>query len=130
MSATVPAQAADVAQEGYRLKDFGSFYVGGKQAAISGKPVKEIQFTPGGAPARVDPNGAYQIGQMYVQYFAPLDAKGVVPLLLWHGGGLTGVTYETTPDGLAGCRTSLPTAGRSTIQTRWNAAARGFRRRI
>ena len=25
------------------------------------KPVKEIQFTPGGAPARVDPNGEYQI---------------------------------------------------------------------
>ena len=22
-----------------------------------------------------------------------------VPLLLWHGGGLTGVTYETKPDG-------------------------------
>jgi acetate---CoA ligase (ADP-forming) len=35
---------------------------------------------------------------MYVQYFVPFDAKGAVPLLLWHWGGLTGVTYETTPD--------------------------------
>ena len=84
------------------LKEFGSFYVGGKLAAISGKPVKEIQFTPGGAPARVDPKGEYQIDQMYVQYFMPFDAKGAVPLLLWHGGGLTGVTYETTPDGRPG----------------------------
>ena len=25
--------------------------------------------------------------------------KGKLPLLLWHGGGLTGVTYETKPDG-------------------------------
>ena len=25
--------------------------------------------------------------------------KGRLPLLLWHGGGLTGVTYETKPDG-------------------------------
>jgi hypothetical protein len=98
----LPARAADAPPDGYRLKDFGSFYVGGRQAAISGKPVKEIQFTPGGAPARVDPNGDYQIGQMYVQYFVPLDAKGAVPLLLWHGGGLTGVTYETTPDGRPG----------------------------
>jgi predicted esterase len=102
MSVSLAAQAADVPPDGYRLKEFGSFYVGGKLAAISGKPVKEIQFTPGGAPARVDPNGEYQIDQMYVQYFMPFDAKGAVPLLLWHGGGLTGVTYETTPDGRPG----------------------------
>ena len=25
-----------------------------------------------------------------------------IPLLMWHGGGLTGVTYETTPDGREG----------------------------
>jgi hypothetical protein len=86
MSVSLAAQAADVPPDGYRLKVFGSFYVGGKLAAISGKPVKEIQFTPGGAPARVDPNGEYQIDQMYVQYFVPFDAKGAVPLLLWHGG--------------------------------------------
>ena len=28
--------------------------------------------------------------------------KGKLPLLMWHGGGLTGVTYETTPDGREG----------------------------
>ncbi len=96
-------RAADPASEGgYRLQDFGSFYVGGRQAEISGKPVKEIQFTPTGAPARIDPNGKYQIDQMYVQYYKPADEKGAVPLLLWHGGGLTGVTYETTPDGRPG----------------------------
>ena len=39
---------------------------------------------------------------MYVQYFLPKDRKGKVPLLMWHGGGLTGVTYETTPDGREG----------------------------
>jgi hypothetical protein len=86
MSVSLAAQAADVPPDGYRLKDFGSFSVGGKLAAISGKPVKVMQFAPGGAPARVDPNGEYQIDQMYVQYFVPFDAKGAVPLLLWHGG--------------------------------------------
>jgi hypothetical protein len=64
--------------------------------------VKEVVFTPGGVPAKVDPNGVYQAEQMYVQYFLPSQPKGKVPILLWHGGGLTGVSYETTPDGREG----------------------------
>src|SRR5262249_31104580 len=36
------------------------------------------------------------------QYFLPVERRGAVPLLMWHGGGLTGVTYETTPDGRDG----------------------------
>jgi hypothetical protein len=39
---------------------------------------------------------------MYVQYFIPQNERGALPLLMWHGGGLTGVTYETTPDGREG----------------------------
>src|SRR5207244_8609536 len=84
------------------LKAIGSFHIGGRLVEISGKPVKEITFTPGGPPAKIDPNGTYQVEQMYVQYFIPLNERGSVPLLMWHGGGLTGVTYETTPDGREG----------------------------
>lgn len=84
------------------LERMGSFHVGGREAVISGKPVKEVLFTPGGVPAKVDPNGVYQVEQMYVQYFVPAQPKGKLPLLLWHGGGLSGVTYETTPDGREG----------------------------
>ena len=64
--------------------------------------MKEVVFTPGGVPAKVDPNGMYQVEQMYVQYFLPQNRKGKLPLLMWHGGGLTGVTYETKPDGEPG----------------------------
>jgi len=84
------------------LKDMGSFHVGGRLVEISGKPVKEMQLTPNGVPARIDPNGTYQVEQMYVQYFIPRDRRGRVPLLMWHGGGLTGVSFETTPDGREG----------------------------
>src|SRR5918997_1727319 len=84
------------------LRGFGSFHVGGREVAITGRPVKEVVFTPGGVPAKVDPNGVYQAEQMYVQYFLPADRNASLPLLLWHGGGLTGVTYETTPDGREG----------------------------
>ena len=81
------------------LRDMGSFHIGGRVIEISGQPIKEVVFTPGGVPAKVDPNGAYQIEQMYVQYFLPQNRRGKLPLLLWHGGGLTGVTYENKPDG-------------------------------
>ncbi|WP_299455176.1 esterase [uncultured Pigmentiphaga sp.] len=84
------------------LSDMGSFHIGGEKFVISGEPVREVRFTPTGVPAKIDPNGTYVVGQMYVQYFIPENRKGAVPLLLWHGGGLTGVTYETTPDGRPG----------------------------
>jgi hypothetical protein len=94
-----PAQATD---EPIALRGMGSFHVGGRVVEVSGKPVREVAFTPGGVPAKVDSNGKYQVEQMYVQYFLPQNRKGKVPLLMWHGGGLTGVTYETTPDGREG----------------------------
>jgi hypothetical protein len=81
------------------LREMGSFHLGGRVIEITGQPIKEIVFTPGGVPAKMDPNGKYQVEQMYVQYFLPQNRKGKLPLLLWHGGGLTGVTYETKPDG-------------------------------
>ncbi|HET7491119.1 MAG TPA: esterase, partial [Bradyrhizobium sp.] len=94
--------ASAQAAEPITLRDMGSFHVGGRLAEISGKPVKEMVFTPGGVPAKVDPNGTYQVEQMYVQYFLPANERGAFPLLMWHGGGLTGVTWETTPDGREG----------------------------
>ena len=84
------------------LRDMGSFHIGGRDVEVSGKPAKEVVFTPGGVPAKVDPNGVYSVESMYVQYFLPAEQRGAVPLLMWHGGGLTGVTYETTPDGREG----------------------------
>ncbi len=39
---------------------------------------------------------------MYVQYHVPEPRRGTAPLLLWHGGGLTGATWESTPDGREG----------------------------
>jgi pimeloyl-ACP methyl ester carboxylesterase len=99
---TASAASMALADEPIRLRGMGSFHVGGRLVEITGKPVREVVFTPGGVPARIDPNGLYQVEQMYVQYFLPQDRKGKYPLLLWHGGGLTGASYETTPDGREG----------------------------
>jgi Alpha/beta hydrolase family len=84
------------------LKSMGSFHIGGREVELKGKPVKDVLFTRGGVPAKVDPNGVYQVEQMYVQYFIPTKQRAQLPLLMWHGGGLTGVTYESTPDGREG----------------------------
>ena len=51
------------AQAPIQLKDMGSFHIGGREAVISGKPVKEVVFTPDGVPAKVDPNGVYAGGR-------------------------------------------------------------------
>lgn len=84
------------------LRAMGSFHVGGRIVEVGGKPVRDMVRVPGGPSAKFDPNGRYQVEQMYAQYFLPRDRKGRVPLLMWHGGGLTGVTFETTPDGREG----------------------------
>ncbi len=89
-------------REALVLRDMGSFHIGGRLVEITGQPIKEVVFTPGGVPAKMDPNGKYQVEQMYVQYFLPQNRRGRLPILLWHGGGLTGVTYETKPDGSEG----------------------------
>src|SRR5258707_14686980 len=99
---TVAALLSACASAPIALRDMGSFHVGGRDVEISGKPVKEVVFTPGGVPAKVDLNGTGSVEAMYVQYFLPANRRGAVPLLMWHGGGLTGVTYETTPDGREG----------------------------
>ncbi len=84
------------------LRSMGSFHLGGREAVVTGKPAQEVTLMPGGPPARIDPNGTYQVEGMYVQYHIPEAQRGTVPLLMWHGGGLTGVTWESTPDGREG----------------------------
>ena len=107
LSAT-PANAA----EPIVLRDMGSFHVGGRLVEISGKPVKEVTFTPGGVPAKVDPNGTYQVEQMYVQYFLPANEKCAYPLLMWHGGRTRGLAELFPAQGLGhlqfGCGRARP----------------------
>ena len=84
------------------LERFGSFHVGGRLVDISGQKIREYMPTIGGMVNRIDPNGRYMVGQMYAQFMIPARQRGAAPLLLWHGAYLTGVTYETTPDGRDG----------------------------
>ena len=86
---------------GYHLADFGAYTVGGRTVEVTGKPTRQISFTPT-ATATYDPNGTFVIEHLYVQYFTPAARNAAPPVILLHGGGLTGATWETTPDGRPG----------------------------
>ena len=103
--------AATPAAADYMVKEVGSFHVGGRTETLFGLPTKEIVFSPGAPPLKVDPNGEFEVEQMYVQYVKLANPKGKVPLLLWHGGGLSGVTWETKPDGKPGWQQFFLNAG-------------------
>lgn len=87
---------------GLVLEDLGSFFAGGRPVETDGKPVRRITYSAGFANIEHDPNGHYWIEQAYVQYFIPKRRRFRLPLLLIHGGGLTGSCWEHTPDGRPG----------------------------
>jgi hypothetical protein len=93
------------------VRDIGSFHIGGQWHTIAGWPLRQRVSTAGGPVHHVDPNGDIIAGQMYVQYVRLARPRGAAPLLLWHGGGMSGVTWETTPDGRAGWQMFFLRAG-------------------
>lgn len=85
-----------------KLEDMGSFHIGGKEIHVNNQQEERRHFTPGADPLIINPNGYHEVEQMYVQYFIPEREKGRYPLIFMHGGAMTGVAYENTPDGREG----------------------------
>ena len=77
------------------LQDEGVFFVNAQTTTTS------FPDTP--ATGAATP-GEITIDQMYVQYRIPKTIAGP-PIIMVHGSGHTGVTYETTPDGREGWAT-------------------------
>ncbi len=84
------------------LRSVGSFHIGGQRKTLRGLPLEHVRLAVGAAPRTVDPNGSYVSGQMYVQYYLQQQAVSAWPIVLWHGGGMTGANWESTPDGRPG----------------------------
>ncbi len=84
------------------LKSLRSHFLGGSDAVASGLPVLQKQVVGNGAARAIDMNGSYSAGQLYVQEYRLAQPRHPYPVLLWHGGGMTGAQWESTPDGRQG----------------------------
>lgn len=96
------------------LSKMGSFMAGGRKVRIEGEPVETISLSTGFRDYAYDPNGEFWIEQSYVQFFIPQERQFPLPILLVHGGGMTGNCWETTPDGRMGWQESLLRRGVAT----------------
>lgn len=84
------------------LKLMRSHFLGGREVGVDGLPVERQQLV-NNAPAReIDMNGSYSVGQIYAQEYRLAEPRHSYPILLWHGGGMTGAQWEATPDGRPG----------------------------
>lgn len=70
------------------LRTMGSLFFGGN-----------VQYTKTGETFHGDHG--------YAQYYIPQDSR-TYPLIMWHGIGQSGKTYESTPDGREGYQAILP----------------------
>jgi pimeloyl-ACP methyl ester carboxylesterase len=84
------------------LADEGIFFIGGRAIVSS---------DPGTSPSGPVKPGTVIVGQMYVHYRIPAPRSSPFPIVLVHGGGLTGASYETTPDGREGWATYFARKG-------------------
>ncbi len=92
LAGTAPAQTLKSIQAPAKplvLKDRGSFFVGGRSVE---QKAGEILLGP---------DDSVTVDQMYVEYMVP-TGKAKVPVVLIHGAGLSGKSYDTTPDGRMG----------------------------
>lgn len=92
----------DTSDSPISLRRIRGFHVGGTRRHVDGFPVQTLARVPGDAPVTVDMNGDHMVGQLYATHYQQERRAWALPVLLWHGGGLTGACWDETPDGRPG----------------------------
>ncbi|MGH3171385.1 MAG: alpha/beta fold hydrolase [Trebonia sp.] len=94
-----------------RLESISSRFIGGRSLTMTGQPVESVAISSALPDYRHDGNDTFYIEQAYVQRFVPAGRVQDTPVLLVHGGGMTGACWESTPDGRPGWLTAFLLAG-------------------
>ncbi len=97
--------------QGIVVSEVGSFHTGGRIVSLRNQPRRAMQVAGSGPDRIVDLNGDYLTGQCYVQFIKQLRPRSATPVMFWHGGAMTGVAWETTPDGRPGWQMFFLTRG-------------------
>lgn len=64
----------------------------------------------GGTVTKLDNGETFHGDHGYAQFFIPMEARDY-PLIMWHGIGQSGRSYESTPDGREGFMAIMPRRG-------------------
>lgn len=84
------------------IEEMGSFFAGGRTVTLTDRPRQTVKVARNGPERIVDLNGDYITGQCYVQFVRLSRPVHKYPMMFWHGGAMSGATWETTPDGRDG----------------------------
>ncbi|WP_321897234.1 alpha/beta fold hydrolase [Burkholderia cepacia] len=84
------------------LDSISSFFVGGRTEIVDGREPFEIELVQQETPFLADPNGDFEVSQVYVQAYKQAYPLKPCSILLCHGGGLTGSVWESLADGRPG----------------------------
>ncbi|MEC3861810.1 alpha/beta fold hydrolase [Mesobacterium sp. TK19101] len=101
----------DFDKQHMKIAEISSFFAGGKRVTLTDQPQKHVQVARNGPARLVDLNGDYVTRQCYVQHVRLAASDYETPVMFWHGGAMTGVTWETTPDGRPGWQMRFLQAG-------------------
>lgn len=93
------------------LRKIQSHFIGGTQRLVQGLPIQHREVVRNGGERLLNINGSYAVGQMYAMEYRLARPRSPLPVLLWHGGGMTGAQWESTPDGRQGWLWKLLQAG-------------------
>ena len=76
------------------LRDEGMFFVNGELVLSN--------FPSAGSGGNPPTPATFDVNQMFVHYRLSASNKHKIPIIMIHGPGLTGMSWETTPDGREG----------------------------
>ncbi len=105
------------------IKEISSMHLGGRNVTLQNQPKLTLRVAGEGATREVDLNGTYVSEQIYAQTIKLAAPICPYPVMFWHGGAMTGVTWESTPDGRPGWQWQFLKSGFNVITS--DAVERG-----